>query len=117
MKKFQNLLMDLIEEVYIEIVKDICFWDLEKDVNNLKEGAKKRIEESLLSISNAKEKCPSFESEYNERIRNTLKLDTLFEEKAISLVNIEMMDYLHTYLKGKEELLSKTFSLGIDNRN
>lgn len=116
-REFQDLLLDLIEEVYVEVVKDICFWDLEKDVKNLKEGAKKQIEESLSSISSAKEKCPPFESDYNERIRNTLKLDTLFEEKAISLVNEEMMVYLHQYLIRKEELLSNTFSFGFDNWN
>lgn len=115
--EFQDLLTDLIEEVYIEVVKDICFWDLEKDIKNLKEGAKKLIKKSLLSISSAKEKCPQFESDYNERIRNTLNLDTLFKEKAISLVNREMMEYLHTYLIRKEELLSKTFSFGFGNRN
>ena len=59
--EFQDLLMDLIEEVYIEVVKDICFWDLEKDIKNLKEGGKKLIEKSLMSISSAKEKCPQFE--------------------------------------------------------
>lgn len=115
--EFQDLLLDLIEEVYIEVVKDICFWNLEKDIKNLKEGAKKLIEKSLMSISSIKEKCPQFESDYNDKIRNTLKLDTLFEQKAISLVNREMMEYLHTYLKRKEELLSKTFLFGFDNRN
>lgn len=83
----------------------------------MKEGAKKLIEKSLMSISSIKEKCPQFESDYNDKIRNTLKLDTLFEQKAISLVNREMMEYLHTYLKRKEELLSKTFLFGFDNRN
>ncbi len=115
--EFQDLLLDLIEEVYIEIVKDICFWDLEKDIKSLKDGAKKLIEKSLLATSNVKEKCPQFESDYNEQIRNTLKLDIQFEEKAISLVNREMMEYLHTYLIRKEKLLSKTFSLGFDNGN
>lgn len=113
--EFQDLLLDLIEEVYIEVVKDICFWDLERDIKNLKEGAKKLIEKSLMSISSDKVKCPEFESDYNEKIRNILNLDTLFEEKAVSLVNREMMKYLHTYLIRKEDILSKTFSYGFDN--
>lgn len=115
--EYQDLLMDLIEEVYVEIVKDIYFWDLEKDIRNLKEGAKKMIKKCLMGVSGAKEKCPQFESDYNDRIRNTLKLDVLFEEKAISLVNKEMMEYLHKYLTRKEELLSKAFLNGVDNRD
>lgn len=107
--EFQNLLLELIEEVYISLVKDICFWNLDKDITNLKTGAQKLIKSSLLSTSEIKESCPQYESDYNERIRNELKLDTLFEEKAILLVNREMMDYLHRYLLRKEELLSKTF--------
>lgn len=107
---YQGLILDLIEEVYIEIVGDICFWNLEKDLISLKEGAKKIIEKNLMDTFAIKEKCPQYEADYNERIRNTLKLDTQFEEKAISLINREMMDYLYTYLLRKEELLSKTFS-------
>lgn len=107
--EFQDLVLELIEEVYMDIIKEICFWNLEKDVNSLREGAKRVIEKSLLRTSSVKEQCPQFESEYNEKIRNNLKLDTLFAEKAISLINEEMMEYLHTYLIRKEELLSNTF--------
>lgn len=113
--KFQDLLMDLLEEVYTDIIRGICFWDLDKDISNLKEGAKKLIQKSLMNFSNIEKKCPQFESDYNEEIRNVLKLDTLFEERVISLVNREMMDYLHEYLIRKEKLLSKTFLCGFDN--
>ena len=113
--KFQDLLMDLLEEVYTDIIRDICFWDLDKDISNLKEGAKKLIQKSLMNFSNTEKKCPQFESDYNEEIRNVLKLDTLFEERVISLVNREMMEYLHEYLIRKEKLLSKTFLCGFDN--
>ena len=107
--------MDLLEEVYTDIIRGICFWDLDKDISNLKEGAKKLIQKSLMNFSNIEKKCPQFESDYNEEIRNVLKLDTLFEERVISLVNREMMDYLHEYLIRKEKLLSKTFLCGFDN--
>lgn len=113
--KFQDLLMDLLEEVYTDIIRGICFWDLDKDISNLKEGAKKLIQKSLMNFSNTEKKCPQFESDYNEEIRNVLKLDTLFEERVISLVNREMMEYLHEYLIRKEKLLSKTFLCGFDN--
>lgn len=113
--KFQDLLMDLLEEVYTDIIRGICFWDLDKDISNLKEGAKKLIQKSLINFSNTEKKCPQFESDYNEEIRNVLKLDTLFEERVISLVNREMMEYLHEYLIRKEKLLSKTFLCGFDN--
>lgn len=113
--KFQDLLMDLLEEVYTDIIRGICFWDLDKDISNLKEGAKKLIQKSLMNFSNTEKKCPQFESDYNEEIRNVLKLDTLFEERVISLVNREMMEYLHEYFIRKEKLLSKTFLCGFDN--
>lgn len=113
--KFQDLLMDLLEEVYTDIIRGICFWDLDKDISNLKEGAKKLIQKSLMNFSNTEKKCPQFESDYNEEIRNVLKLDTLFEERVISLVNREMVEYLHEYLIRKEKLLSKTFLCGFDN--
>lgn len=113
--KFQDLLMDLLEEVYTDIIRGICFWDLDKDISNLKEGAKKLIQKSLMNFSNTEKKCPQFESDYNEEIRNVLKLDTLFEERVISLVNREMMEYLYEYLIRKEKLLSKTFLCGFDN--
>lgn len=107
--EFQDLLLELIEEVYIRLVRDICFWNLEKDITNLKTGAQKLIKSCLLSISEIKVSCPQHESDYNDKIRNELKLDTLFEEKAIYLVNREMMDYLYKYLLRKEEILSKAF--------
>lgn len=106
---FQDLLLELVEEVYISLIKDVCFWNLDKDISNLKTRAKKLIEGSLLSISEVKVSCPQHESEYNKKIRNELKLDVLFEEKVECLVNREMKEYLYGYLLRKEELLSKTF--------
>ena len=111
---FQPLILDFLEEVYVDIVGDICFWNLDKDLISLKEGAKKVIKKYLLETSKSKEKCPQYESEYNALIRNKLHLDTLFEEKAISLINEKLMDYLHAYLERKEELLSKPFLEVVD---
>ena len=106
---YQELILELVEEVYIKTIGDICFWDLEKDIVNLKKGAKKVINDTLLSSSKEKEKCPKYESDYNKLVRNTLKMDTKFEEKAVSLVENELIDYLHSYLVRKEELLANTF--------
>lgn len=106
---YQELILELIEEVYIKTVGDICFWDLEKDIIKLKEGAKRVISDTLSSSSKEKEKCPEFESDYNNYVRNMLKMDTKFAEKAVSLVENEILNYLHSYLVRKEEVLANTF--------
>ena len=49
------------------------------------------------------------ESDYNNYVRNMLKMDTKFAEKAVSLVENEIMKYLHSYLVRKEEVLANTF--------
>lgn len=115
--EFQNLILELIEEVYISIVNDICFWNLKKDLFNLKEGAKKLIIETLLSTSEIKVECPQFEADYNSLIRNQYNLDTSFAEKAISIINKDLMNYLHEYLTRKEDLLSNAFLSCLDNGN
>jgi hypothetical protein len=106
---YQELILELIEKVYIKYIGDICFWDLERDIISLKEGAKKVIRDTLFSASKEKVICPLYEAEYNKLVKCELKIDIKFAEKAVSLVNVEMMDYLHSYLLRKEELLAKTF--------
>ncbi len=111
---FQKTILEFLEEVYVEIISEICFWDLNKDLNSLREGAKKEIKDFLLKTYGKSEGCPQDEAEYNRVIRNQMHLDTLFAERAIILINERLMDYLHEYLLRKEGLLSKTFLKDFD---
>ena len=113
--EFNKDIMRFIEEVYRENIKDICFWNLDKDIQSLKNGAEKFIKEELLSSAACKEKCPDTEAEYNNIIRVKYKLDTNFEKKADSLIKDGLMNYIYDYLKRKEEVLSKHFLRDFDS--
>ena len=106
--------MRFVEEAYYESVKDICFWDLDRDIENLKNGVEKYIEQELRSLAVCKEKCPETEAEYNNLIRVKYKLDTNFEKKVKLLINNGLMNYMYDYLKRKEELLSRSVLSDLD---
>lgn len=108
--EFHKDITRFIDEVYHEAVKDVCFWDLDKDIESLKKGAEKYIEQELLSSAACKEKCPDTEAEYNSLIRVKYSLDTKFVKKVRMLIDSGLMNFMYDYLKQKEELLSKPFS-------
>lgn len=114
MDEFNGDIMRFVEEAYYESVKDICFWDLDRDIQNLKNGVEKYIEQELRSLAVCKEKCPETEAEYNNLIRVKYKLDTNFEKKVKLLINNGLMNYMYDYLKRKEELLSRSFLSDLD---
>lgn len=103
----EKAICDFAGNVYQSMIRKVCFWDLNKDVELLKRNVSVLIREKLDDGSSLI--CPKTKSEYDTRFIIYTHCDTKFKDSAIRLVEKDLMNYLFEYLKGKEKILSELF--------
>ena len=90
----------LIIDFYIDFIKDICVWDIEKDIIFIKKHLKQKLKD--MTISNNKDKvcAPKNNMEYNNlELKYGLRID--FYNGITSFYNEYVIHFLQQHLKEK----------------
>lgn len=99
---------NLFKKIYTDTIKDICFWDLNRDLENHRKKLEKfcidNLTKDTLNI-----KCPTTLSEYQAIIRNKNNCDTRFGELVSELVLTGIKKYILDALNEKRKIIAPFF--------
>ena len=103
---YEDKICCFAKEVYESIIRPVCFWNLERDIDNLEIGIRELLHKELTMKSLNSIPCPPDKMKYNQIIRNQYAYDTTFLQEAHKFIKSTLMKYIYKILKEKERLLS-----------
>lgn len=103
----EKVIREFVREVYESMIRPVCFWDLNRDIDSLLKGVQNFVREKLDDGSCIV--CPKTEEEYRLNVINETSCDYGFMMAAKNLIEKDLMIYLYDYLQGKDKILSELF--------